>query len=58
VNRYDPEFQPHLLAERGTIRERLVRGVLVALLLLFLASILAFLVQYGDREVGAVAGLL
>ena len=45
MNRYDPEIQK-VLAERRSIRGRVVRGVLWALFILFVASVLVNLLRY------------
>ncbi len=45
MNRYDPEVV-QLHAERGKPGPRLVRGVLWAIVLVFIASILVFLVRF------------
>ena len=46
MNRYDPEVQRLLLAERGGMRGRIVRGVLWALFAIFVFSVLANLLRY------------
>ena len=45
MNRYDPEIV-QLLAERGKIGPRLIRGLIWAVLLAFVASILVFLLRF------------
>jgi len=45
MNRYDPEVV-QLLAERGEPGPRLVRGLIWAIVLLFIASILVFLLRF------------
>ena len=51
MNRYDPETV-EVLAERGSPGPRLLRGVLWALFLAFLASIFAFSVAVIDPRAG------
>ena len=45
MNRYDNETLK-LLAQRGPIGGRLIRGLLWAIVLVFIASILVFLVRF------------
>ncbi len=45
MNRYDNETH-RLLAERGPIGGRLIRGLLWAVLIVFIASILVFLLRF------------
>ena len=45
MNRYDNETH-RLLAERGPIGSRLIRGLLWAIVLIFIISILVFLLRF------------